>query len=184
MDQRLIYFLSAQLSLQGEVMAAAKGRYTESVSALKTDSTLGNYAQVLLGVQGILTSAAMVSKILWHNRQRNALRKELGIRPEHEVVKNHDARDALEHIDVRIERYFKGNPPLAPGDPELFWRHRGATRDPRNYIGAVFHEANIFVILGSSVEFMKLPDAVAEVAQLARKWIDDRDLPPYAQMMV
>ncbi|WP_156753031.1 hypothetical protein [Mycobacterium sp. 1245801.1] len=195
MDERVVVGFMVQLVLQGEVMQIARQRYTDAVTVLaqghgSPQQTRANIPHMLLGIQSILTTAALVSKVLWNptsyrdDPERHALavmhrkevRKLLRIRGKRwQLLERRSARNVLEHFDSEWESMLLDHPPASPEEVET--QIKQGVEFSLDETGDTKPEDNHrFTSFGVSVPLTELADLAVDAGQRARGYLEAHDL--------
>jgi len=155
---------------------------------------LAGIPRAFAAIQGLLAAGAMISKLLWpkpsslnedgsqlspEDANRRAATLERGRRLRRElkikgipILENRKVRNAFEHFDDRLDRYFH------EGETNVVDRVIGPRRTtvvindkPARYLRAIDPETGTVSVMEDEVGMQELFDATADVGRRATDWL-------------
>ncbi|MBM4512223.1 hypothetical protein GS445_02075 [Rhodococcus hoagii] len=181
-----------ELANQGRATNIAVQHYNEALHGPASVGALEVSDRAFAAAQAILTSAALVSKMLWmsapkpnpseederqaaQSKERcKTLRRELGIKSI-PVLESRRVRNSFEHFDAHLDTFFGDSPNTTVADrnigPKDMIVIAGA---PPRYLRHLDPERHEVSVLSETVSLLEVVQAVEEVAGKANAWLSAR----------
>ena len=185
MDERVMKVFMMELVNLGKAMALSADQYNLALQGRDT-------TQAFLAAQSIVTTGALVSKILSAREKQQhtpamqrctELNNALGFYGElPQAIRNRKVRNSMEHFDERLDSFFGENP-----NANFFDRNIG----PRNSMIIINGEVprhmrfldnttHTLSVLEDEISLQEVANAVLDIARRAQQWLVNHEFRPVA----